>query len=115
VKKSSRKKPPDEEARLDRGIKAFLGNGPADFSPERWKLYREQVRLMVLYPGKFVAHRDYFEGEGNQLRMVKCEVLCASRSLAGLHKRLAKLSKRAQRGAWVSYVERHDELGYLGC
>jgi hypothetical protein len=115
VKKSLRKQKSDEEARLDRGIKAYLGSGPADFSPERWKLYREQVRLMVLYSGKFVACRDSYEGEGDKLHLTKREVLCVSRTLAGLHKRLAKLPKKSQRGAWVCYVEPHDALGYVGC
>jgi hypothetical protein len=115
LKKSSRKQPPDEEARLDQGIKDFFGRGPADYSPERWRLFREQVRLMILYPGKYVAHREYYEGEGDQLRLVKDEVLCVSRTLPGLHKRLAKLPQESQRGVCVSYVERHDALGYVPC
>jgi hypothetical protein len=99
------KEPPDEEAKLDRGIRALLGKGPEDYQPDQWRGLREQFRLNVLYPGQYVAYRDHYEGEGDQRRLVRREVLCAYRTLPGLHKRLAQLPEESQRGARVGYVE----------
>jgi hypothetical protein len=103
--KPPRKEPEDEDARLDQGIRATLGKAGEDCSPEQIRRLREQFRLNVLYPGKYVAFRDHYEGEGDNCRLVHREVLCASRTLRGLHERLEELPQDVQRRAQVTYVE----------
>jgi hypothetical protein len=114
LKKPSRKKPLDEEARLDQALEKFLGKRRSDYPPGSWARMRETMRIEVLYPGKYVAFRDHYEGEGDKRYLKKREVVCVSRTLPGLHKRLAKLPEEAQ---WVcvSWVDRHDALGYINC
>jgi hypothetical protein len=97
--------PRDEEARLDRKIRSLLGKGPRDYGPEEWRGLREQLRLPLLYPGRYVAFRDHYTGKGASLRLVLREVLFDSRSLAALNRRLAKLPEEARQGVHVAFVE----------
>jgi hypothetical protein len=101
-----RREPPQEEAELDRRIRSLLGKGPEDYPADQWRGLREHLRLPVLYPGQFVAHRDHYEGEGDSRRLVRREVVHASRTLAGLHRRLAELSEEEQQGVQVVRVEK---------
>jgi hypothetical protein len=101
-----RTRPPrDDEATLDRRIRSLLGTGRPDYSPEEWRGLREQLRLALLYPGRYVAFRDHYSGEGVSLRLVRREVLLASRSLTALNRRLAKLPEHTRQGAHVVFVE----------
>jgi hypothetical protein len=83
-----------------------MGTGPENYSPEQWRSLRAHARLPLLYAGWFVAFRDSYEGEGDARRLVHREVLCASRTLEGLHERLAALPEEQQRGVQMIYVER---------
>src|SRR5262245_38354892 len=96
----------DEEARLDRKLKKFLGEGVQAYSAEQWRGLREQMRLPLLYPGQFVAYRDHYQGKGDSLCLVRREVLEVSRTLSGLHKRLAKRGEDQQQGVHVTFIER---------
>ena len=96
----------DLEAKLDRGVKALVGRGPADYTLEDWRGLREQLRLQVLYPGKYVASRDHYQGEADGRRLVHREVLYASRSLAAVQKRIAELPEEEQRIVDLDYVDK---------
>jgi hypothetical protein len=96
----------DPETKLDRGIKALVGTGPADYAPEDWVSLREQFRLLILYPGKFVACRDHYQVEGVIGRLARREVLCASRSLAVVQKWMDKLPEEELRSVDLTYVEK---------
>jgi hypothetical protein len=100
------RKLPDPEAKLDRGIRAMLGKGPADYSPEDWRSLREQLRLSMLYRGKVVAFRDHYQGEGDSRRLVRREVLCASRSSFVVSKYIDQLPENEQQGVYMFHVER---------
>jgi hypothetical protein len=104
--KQEQRRPEDEEERLDRAIRSFMGTGPEDYTPELWRSMRAHARLPLLYAGRFVAFLDTYEGEGAARRLVHREVLCASRTLEGLHKRIAKLPEEQQHAARIIYVER---------
>ena len=95
----------DAEARLDRKIRSLLGKGPLDYAAEEWHGLREQLRLALLYPGRYVAFRDHYTGEGASLRLTHREVLLDSRSLAALNQRLAKLPEETQQGVHVAFVD----------
>ena len=97
--------PRDGEARLDRKIRSLFGKGPLDHRPEDWRGLREQLRLALLYPGRYVAFRDHSTGKGASLRLLHREVLFDSRSLVALNKRLAKLPEEAQQEVQVAFVE----------
>jgi hypothetical protein len=94
-----------QEELLDHQIRLVHGKGPQDYSPEQWSGLREQLRLSLLYPGRFVAYRDHYKGQGKSLRLVRREVLYASRTLPGLNRRIARLPLEEQEGICVSYVE----------
>ncbi len=100
-----RRKPPDLEAKLDREVQARVGYGPADCAPEDWRSMREYLRLCVLYPGKVVAFRDHYHGEGDGRRLVRREVLCASRSGAVVSKFLARLPEAELQGVFMDHIE----------
>src|SRR5262245_58555132 len=99
------RQPRDEEARLDREIRSLLGKGPLDYRPDEWLGLREQLRLALLYPGRYVAFRDHYTGEGASLRLRHREVLFNSRSLTALNRRLAKLPEDSQQGVQVAFIE----------
>jgi hypothetical protein len=99
----------DAETKLDRGIKALVGTGPADYAPEDWVSLREQFRLLVLYPGKYVASRDHYQDGGTSGRLARREVLYASRSLAAVQKWLAGLPEEEQRGIDLDYVDNSND------
>jgi hypothetical protein len=99
------RKPQDLEAKLDRGVREVVGKGPEEYSPEDWRSLREQLRLCILYPGKVVAFRDHYEGEGDSRRLVRREVLRASRSLWAVGKYLDKLPEEEQRDVYLDSVE----------
>ena len=98
----------DAETKLDRGIRALVGTGPADYAPEDWVSLREQFRLLVLYPGKFVTFRDRYQNGGTTGRLAQREVLYASRSLAAVQKWLAALPEEEQRDVGLTYVDKTD-------
>jgi hypothetical protein len=98
--------PEDEEERLDQAIRSQLGEGPESYSPEQWRGLRAHARLPLLYAGRFVAFHDTYEGEGTARRLVHRQVLCASRTLEGLHKRMAALPAEQQQAAQIIYVEK---------
>jgi hypothetical protein len=99
------RKPPDPEAKLDQGIRRMLDKGPTDYSPEDWRSLREQLRLSLLYKGKVVAFRDHYQGEGDGRRLVRREVLCASRSISVVSKFVDRLPEEEQRGVYIDSVE----------
>jgi hypothetical protein len=99
------RKPPDLEAKLDREVQALVGKGPADYSPEDWRSLREQLRLCALYPGKVVAFRDHYEGEGDSRRLVRREVLCASRSGVVVSRYVSRLPEEEWPGVYMDHVE----------
>ena len=101
---------PAAEARLDHKIRSLLGKGPLDYPPEEWRGIREQFRLALLYPGRYVAFRDHYTGKGSSLRLIHREVLLDSRSLTALNKRLAKLPPEVQRGVQVAFVDPDQNL-----
>lgn len=100
-----------EDKRLDQELEKHIGATVADHQPEEWCGLREHARLQALYPGKFVAYLDHFEGEGHTLRLRHREVLCVSRTLPGLHKRLEALPEEKRKTAQVSYVEPAESQG----
>jgi hypothetical protein len=100
---------PDEEAELDRRIRELWGEGPENNPPEQWASMREHARLSLLYPGMFVAHRDSYEGEGKQHRLVRREVLCAAPTLEELHEHLDQVVPREEPGIQVVYIEKPDD------
>jgi hypothetical protein len=106
------KKPRDEEARLDRIIRKEYGTGPENLTPEQWRSRRELLRLQLLYPGKYVAFIDHHEGEDRHRRLVRREVLCVSRSLEAINRRLDKVLKTMPEGSQfrvhLSYVDPPD-------
>jgi hypothetical protein len=93
------------EAKLDKGIRAMIGTGPDDYSPEDWRSVREQFRLNVLYVGRFVAFRDHYEGEGDTRRLIQREVVASSKSFWAFQKRLAALPDAVTDHLGVDYVE----------
>jgi hypothetical protein len=95
----------NEEAKLDRKIRSLLGKGPLDYPAEEWRGIREQLRLTLLYPGRYVAFRDHYTGEGASLRLIHRKVLLDSRSLTALNKRLARLPQEVQQGVQVTFVD----------
>jgi hypothetical protein len=99
------RQPPDLEATLDREVQAMYGKGPADYSPEDWRSLREQLRLSILYPGKFVAFRDHYEGQGDSRRLVRREILYVSRSGAAVIKYVGRLPEDACRDVYIFHVE----------
>jgi hypothetical protein len=104
--KQPRHRPEDEEERLDQAIRSFMGTGPEDYTPEDWRSMRAHARLPLLYAGRFVAFLDTYEGEKDERRLVHRQVLCASRTLEGLYKRMAKLPEEQQQAAKFIYVDR---------
>src|SRR5437764_822760 len=86
-----KRKPRDEEARLDRAIRKVLRTGPEKMSPLLWRSLRETWRVALLYPGRHVAYIDHHEGEGCERWLVRREVMCVSRSMDALNKRLDKI------------------------
>lgn len=95
-----------EEEKLDRGIELLLHRGRTAYSnPEVWLEFREQMRLTVLYPGRWVAFRDHFEGEGVSRRLLRREVLRSARSAFAVSKYLASLPEKEQRGVFIDFVE----------
>ncbi len=103
------------EAKLDKGIFAMFGTGPGDYSPEDWRSLREHARLNVLYVGRFVAFRDHREGEGDNYRLVRREVVASSKSLWALQKRLAALPKAVTDHLCTIYVEPPGTNWIGGC
>jgi hypothetical protein len=108
----------DLEARLDRLIRKVGGTGPeAARSPEQWRSLRETWRVALLYPGKHVAYIDHHEGEGYNRRLVRRQVLCVSRSMDALNKRLDKILETMPEGTQFrvrgTYVEPRDALPFL--
>jgi hypothetical protein len=96
----------DLEAKLDRGVKALVGRGPADYAPEDWISLREHLRLEVLYPGKYVAYWNHYQGGGDCGRLARRDVLFASRSLAAVQKRIAQLSEEERRTIRLTVVDK---------
>lgn len=94
-----------QEEKLDRGIEALLHRAQDDFSPPDWRSIRERLRLIVLYPGRYVAFRDKFEGEGASRRLIDRKVLCASRSLAAVSRQIECLPEQEQREVYIDFVE----------
>jgi hypothetical protein len=117
AKRRRKRKPRDLEAKLDRAIIALLGRGPEDYSPVQWRGLREHLRLVLLYPGRWVAFCDHHEGEGQERRLVRREVLCVSRSSPALNRRLDKLLQRmppeAQFSVGFTYIEPPDSLPWV--
>jgi hypothetical protein len=105
----------NEEARLDRKMKALLGKGPEDYSASEWQGMREQMRLCLLYPGCYVAHRDHHTGEGPSWRLVRREVLFVCRTLIGLNRRLATLPDPDDPDVRIVYVDPPDAVLRIGC
>jgi hypothetical protein len=102
----------DEEARLDEAIRDSYGKGPEDYTPEQWRGLREHHRLLLLYPGLWVAFREHWEGAGNHTRLVRVEVLCVSHSLRGLHRQMGKFPEKEQWTIMVTRVPTPDEPSY---
>lgn len=95
----------DPEVRLDQGVRALVGTEYQTYSKEDQHCLREQLRLTVLHPGQYVAFRDYFRGEGDTRRLVRREVLRASRSLAAVSKHVEALPEHERQTVYVDYVE----------
>lgn len=96
----------DLEAKLDRGVQALVGRGPADYAPEEWTSLREHLRLQILYPGKVVAYRNHYQGGGDYGLLARCEVLYVARSFNAVWKWITQLPKKEQRGIWFEEVEK---------
>jgi hypothetical protein len=92
--------------KLDKGIQALLGKGPADYPPDSWRRIREHLRLQVLYPGRFVLFRDHYQEEGEHRWLIQREVLATFRTMAAVQKWLAPLSDEQRLDLCVEYVER---------
>ena len=99
-------RPEDEEERLDRAIRSHMGTGPENYTPELWRSMRAHARLPLLYAGRWVAFLDTYEGEKDERRLVHRQVLCDSRTLEGLYKRMAKLPEEQGKAANFVYVDR---------
>lgn len=95
----------DAHQHLDQKIEVLLKKRTADFSREDWASLREQFRLLVLYPGKYVAFRDHFQGEGDDRRLFHREVLHASKSLAVVQKHIATMSEAELQGVQMDFIE----------
>ncbi len=71
----------------------------------------------MLYPGKYVAFIDHHEGEGCKRRLVRREVLCVSRSMDTINKRLDKILETMPEGTQfrvgITYVDPPDALPFL--
>jgi hypothetical protein len=98
------------EAYLEQKVIRLAGKGPESFSPEQWAGLCEQLRLQALHPRQYVAWRDHYQGEGKARRLVRREVLCASRSAAIVRKHLAGLGDADLYGVFMDYIEGPDEL-----
>src|SRR5262245_43029857 len=110
--RKKRKRPPrDEEARLDRLIKAEFGKGPEDYpSPEIWSQVREAKRLNLLYPGRYVVYRKHYIKEGKSRLLVRCEVFHVSRSLLAINRWMDKLPPEKQREVRMTYIDKPGVL-----
>lgn len=104
--KGQRHRPEDEEERLDQAIREQLGEGPENLTPEQWRGLRAHARLPLLYAGRWVAFLDTDEGKGAEHSLVDHKVLCSSRTLEGLYKRMAALPQEQQQAANFIYVDR---------
>jgi hypothetical protein len=69
------KKQLTDEEKLDAGIFELFGPDARSYRPDLWQNLRENMRVTVLYPGKHVVFRDYWEGEGDALRLIQRKVL----------------------------------------
>jgi hypothetical protein len=97
---------PDTEQILDRGIKSLIGKQAIDYSlPDDWRSLREHLRIHILHPGKFVAFRDHFKFVGDTRRLVEREIICASRSLAAVTKKIDQLPPEEVNEVIIDYVE----------
>jgi hypothetical protein len=94
-----------EEAKLDAGVKALLNKGPEDYTPSEWQSVREHLRLVVLYPGKYVAFRDCFKGEGQARRLVQRQILRTSTSLVAVSRHIDRLPEKERQGVLIDFVE----------
>jgi hypothetical protein len=104
---------PDEEALLDQRIREVMNTGPEKHPAEVWRTLREHARLPLLYPGKFVAYRDTYEGEGDNQRLVRLEVVESSDTLEGLHERVARLPRKVRERLQVVYIDAPHDLPML--
>lgn len=96
------------EAKLDASMQAILQRGRAEYAPEDWCSLREQLRLTLLYPGRYVAFRDHYHGTGEARRLTRREVLRASRSLAAVSAFVEALPATERPGVYIDYVERSN-------
>src|SRR5262245_6964018 len=94
------------ETKLDKGVQALLGKGPADYPPEDWRTIREHLRLQVLYPGRFVIFRDHYQMDGDDRWLIKREVVHTARSMAAVQKWLAPLPEEELDDLHVLYIEK---------
>jgi hypothetical protein len=83
----------------------MLGQRPEAYSADDWRSLREGLRLSVLYPGRYVAFRDHYQGEGPSRRLVRREVVHSSRSLAAVNKRIDSLPEKERPNICIDYVE----------
>jgi hypothetical protein len=97
---------PDRTAELEEKLRAETGKGPEDYVPADWVSMREQFRLHLLYPGRFVAFRDHHIGEGGARRLRLREVLCVSPSYRKVQHYLNQLPSDEIRGVFMQYVDR---------
>lgn len=98
-------RPAPDEARLEEAVKQLAGAGPESCTPEEWASLCEQLRLQALYPGQYVAWRDDYQGEGPARRLLRREVLCASRNAAEVRAHVARLPDNELIGVFIDYVE----------
>jgi hypothetical protein len=117
-RKPRTRKPKDEEERLDQAIRDVLGTGPEySATPAHWRSLRETWRVALLYPGQHVAYLDHHEGEGSKRLLLRREVLCVSRSMDALNRRLDKILETLPEGTefrvHITYVDPPDALPFL--
>ena len=93
------------DTKLDKKLKALLGKGPDAYTAEQWNGFREQMRLPLLYPGKYVLFRDHYAGNGAGLRLIRREVLRSGRSLLAVNRWLDQQPAEIQRGIHILYVD----------
>jgi hypothetical protein len=96
---------PAEQRRLEAGVRDLTGETPEGLGPTDWTSLCEQFSLQVLYPGEHVAFRDHYEGSEKERRLVQREVICHSRNLLAVQKKLDALGPDEQAGVVMHYVQ----------
>ena len=103
MNKSITNKSADDE-RLEERIRRLVGPEYDTLSEEIRHGMKQQHKLPLLYPGEFVAFRDHWEGQGDDVKLTNREVLRHSRRRKVVEDFILNLGEDRW-GVFMEYVE----------